>query len=50
MPAGVDASAARAASTPIVVVFSSYDATARVPFAPPAVPSAAPIAPRSRRQ
>ena len=41
--------ASRAASTPIEVASSSYDATALVPFPPPA-PSAAPIAARCRRQ
>ncbi len=44
-----DASARRAASTPIVVVSSSYDATARVPLPPP-VPNVAPIWVRSSRQ
>ncbi len=40
--------ARRAASTPIEVVSSSYEATARVPLPPPA-PSAAPIAARCSR-
>ena len=40
--------AMRAASTPIDVVSSSYEATARVPLPPPA-PSAAPIAARCSR-
>ncbi len=44
-----DASASRAASTPIVVVSSSYDATARVPLPPP-LPKVAPIWVRSSRQ
>ncbi len=34
-PSGADLSASRAASNPIVVVSSSYDATVRVPFPPP---------------
>ncbi len=47
--AGAARIASRAASTPIEVESSSYDATARVPFPPPD-PSAAPIAARCRRQ
>ena len=42
-PSGAARIARRAASTPIDVESSSYDATARVPLPPP-VPSAAPIA------
>jgi hypothetical protein len=46
---GAERIASRAASTPIDVESSSYDATALVPFPPPD-PSAAPIAARCRRQ
>ena len=47
-PSGAAARHARAASTPIVVVSSSYEATARVPD--PNVPRASPMRPRSSRQ